>query len=507
MSNWFGSKPECPVDPNTREWIEERWGWLTEQFGGERLRTARVILPTPEFFPDTWTGTADDARQMLDRVCGYIGIAPETVELSLYQDCNPVYDGGLRQGTAGLYHEEDGRFRIWIEASNLSDPLALVATMAHELGHVHLLGHGRVSPDTEDHEPLTDLLTVFLGLGLFSANSVIRENYWDAGAVSGWSIGRRGYLTMSAFGYALALFARTRGEMEPDWANGLRADVRSAFKQASCFLAQANDRYPALTNVGRNPLEAPPSEWNVAEPDKETVSSTALNVQELLHRYARGERDFRNIDLQGLSLCKVDLRGTCLAGADLNGADFSDAWLTGTDLRDADIQLALMQRANLRNANLNGADLSGANLSGADLTGADIRNTDFTGGSLDCTILVGTLRNSKTNMRGIDLTRVVCDMDLTKEDLSGTMLLDVFVIWHDWVRICFGALFFSVFGALVGGLFGTLLGSGVAMIQHVPTKPLADGIGIPAAFLFALFGAWRFLRSRALNRAKDPKTP
>ena len=64
------------------------------------------------------------------------------------------------------------------------------------LGHVHLLGHGRIDDEAEDHEPLTDLLTVLFGMGVFTANAVIREHHWDAGPVSGWSINRRGYLGM-----------------------------------------------------------------------------------------------------------------------------------------------------------------------------------------------------------------------------------------------------------------------------------------------------------------------
>jgi hypothetical protein len=101
---------------------------------------------------------------------------------------------------------------------------------------VHLLGHGRISVDTEDHEPLTDLLTVFFGLGVFTANSVIRETSWHAGQLSGWSIGRRGYLGMPVYGYAFARFARARGEDGSDWSRELRPDVRSAFKQAMRFL-------------------------------------------------------------------------------------------------------------------------------------------------------------------------------------------------------------------------------------------------------------------------------
>jgi len=249
MFGWFRSKPECPVDVDTRQWIDGRWQWLEGQFGLGRLCKAPVVLPRPEFFPDPYRSTDEDARRLLDRVCGYMDIDPATVEFSLYEDRNPVYEGQWRQGTAGLYHPEAGKFRIWIEVTNLADPLAMVATMAHELGHVHLLGHGRVSDEAEDHEPLTDLLTVFFGLGVFTANSVIREQYWHEGNYSGWSMGRRGYLGMPQYGYAFARFARSRGEDGAGWSRELRLDVRSAFQQSMRFLSSAESS--AEITVGR----------------------------------------------------------------------------------------------------------------------------------------------------------------------------------------------------------------------------------------------------------------
>jgi hypothetical protein len=247
LVGWFRSKPECPIDAEMRRWVDHRWRWLVGEFGVDRVREARLILPTPEFFPDPYRGTEEDARRVLDRVCGYMGIDPGCIEMSLYDDQSPLADhpmfGGRSQGTAGLYQPEGGRYRIWIEATNLDDPLGMVATVAHEVGHIHLLGHGRISAGAQDHEPLTDLLTVFFGLGVFTANSVIREQYWQDGQYAGWRIGRRGYLTMPVFGYALALFARTRGEDGSAWSGELRPDVCVAFKKSMRFLsAEAADR-------------------------------------------------------------------------------------------------------------------------------------------------------------------------------------------------------------------------------------------------------------------------
>lgn len=103
MFGWFRSKPECPIDSTTRRWIDERWTWLEDQFGLQRLRETTVILPRPEFFPDPYHGTEEDVRRMLERVCQYMGVDPTRIELSLYEDRNPVYEGRWRQGTAGLY--------------------------------------------------------------------------------------------------------------------------------------------------------------------------------------------------------------------------------------------------------------------------------------------------------------------------------------------------------------------------------------------------------------------
>jgi hypothetical protein len=211
--------------------------WLIDQFGVERMRSAEVILPRPRFFPDRFQHKLDDAYPMFDRMCHYMGVASHEVDLQFYEERQLMMSEGMQHGTAGLYVGGSPPYQVWIEVSNLSDPLALAATMAHELAHVHLLGHGRISVEEEDHEPLTDLLTVFLGLGVITANSVIRQDCWNTGTLSGWSMRRSGYLPMPTFGYALALFAHARGEASPAWARELRSDVHVPWKQGVRYLA------------------------------------------------------------------------------------------------------------------------------------------------------------------------------------------------------------------------------------------------------------------------------
>lgn len=133
------------------------------------------------------------------------------------------------------------RFEISFNEQQLRDPESLIATAAHELGHVHLLGDRRISPRNEDHEPLTDLLTVFMGLGVFTANAAKQFRQYQSGFLQGWSGSNAGYLSQAQFGYALALFAWLRDESNPDWSKSLTANVRSHFKKSLKYLAASQE--------------------------------------------------------------------------------------------------------------------------------------------------------------------------------------------------------------------------------------------------------------------------
>jgi hypothetical protein len=125
---------------------------------------------------------------------------------------------------------------VAIRSSQLKDPLALVATMAHELGHVILLGGGLMNPKPADHEPMTDLLTVYLGLGIFTANSAGRFKQFQEDRRIGWSMQRLGYLPEEVFAYALAKFAQERGDNKVAWERHLSTNVKSYFKRSRAWL-------------------------------------------------------------------------------------------------------------------------------------------------------------------------------------------------------------------------------------------------------------------------------
>lgn len=231
MFGWFSAK--CPVDTCEKTWAEWRMRWLADQFGIDRLLQAEVVLPTDQFFPDSYRGTVEDARRMMDRLGGYLAIDVQKIQLEVCPDVQ-------LPGAAGHYDRGEQTF-IRIAESQLTDPMRLVATLAHELAHEMLLGGGLLTADVPDHEWVTDLLPVFLGVGVFAANATVSEDSGFSGGWSWWTVGKSGYLPARVFGYAFALFAFMRGEQNPTWAKHLRLDASSALREGLRYLRKTND--------------------------------------------------------------------------------------------------------------------------------------------------------------------------------------------------------------------------------------------------------------------------
>lgn len=235
----FG-KPQSPVDPDLEEWIEWRLSWLEDKFGLDPVVKSPTITPTEQFFP-LRLDTEDGARKTFGLVCGYMGVEPGDVQLEFIVGDKTrhflpeVIQSWKSNAPAGTW-DNSVAHRIRINRDTLTDSMAFVATVAHELGHEILIGKGLMTGDEDDHEPLTDLLTVYFGLGIFGANSVIHFRQFQDLAMQGHEWSRRGYLSMEEWAYGLAHYACARDEEKPKWLAHLRPDARALFMQSMKYL-------------------------------------------------------------------------------------------------------------------------------------------------------------------------------------------------------------------------------------------------------------------------------
>jgi hypothetical protein len=246
MSKWFFKKSniECPIDLQTRLWMENAFMWLAKQYGKQNIQRKQTLLPTFKHFPVQYNSSNDSLIKTGEVVAKQMEIDFTLINLQIFNQGTQEIQGdfGFRiftkvdkeseeQLASGLYFDknEEGKYDIFIENRNLQDPESLVATLAHEFAHIKLLGEKRID---QNNESLTDLTTVIFGLGLFNANSSFKEHKnFDS-----WGYRSVGYLKQREWGYALALYSYYREEDEPEFVKYLTPNIKHDFKKSMNYI-------------------------------------------------------------------------------------------------------------------------------------------------------------------------------------------------------------------------------------------------------------------------------
>lgn len=211
------------VDADTMEWHAENFAWLAASFADTgSLAAATLVLPKPGFFVSDGARGHDMALGVFERVKQYCGMQNWPVDL--VPDHNPSAMGSAPLSVSapvhgkhaqGTFSVKGGSVQISYTPSLLARPERLVATFAHELAH-YLLATARTPPpcDDDEHEFLTDLAAVYLGFGVFLANSVLEFEPLQDGLWQGWRLGRSGYLPEQDLVFATALFIAVK-DLDP----------------------------------------------------------------------------------------------------------------------------------------------------------------------------------------------------------------------------------------------------------------------------------------------------
>jgi hypothetical protein len=248
-------QPKLPVNQDQTDWADRSFLRLASLLGSERMLDATVVLPTDQFFPDRYDRSEAALHQLFVRVAGFMEVNAEDVDVEIHVQDHDLtrslvpFQEGRTKGAAGLYqHDPLARAQISIDEARLKDPMSLVAVLAHELGHIILLRPGLVGRDEPDMEQLNDLLTIFLGLGIFTANAAFQFRQFTENRTQGWSVNRLGYLSEEMFGYGLARFAFERGENRPTWTKFVSSNLAGHFKRSQNWLNEFGK--PLFRHIG-----------------------------------------------------------------------------------------------------------------------------------------------------------------------------------------------------------------------------------------------------------------
>jgi uncharacterized protein YjbI with pentapeptide repeats len=96
------------------------------------------------------------------------------------------------------------------------------------------------------------------------------------------------------------------------------------------------------------------------------------SAEELLRRYAAGERYFPQADVPEQS---------SLEGCTLEGAVFESAWVSCVSLRGANLRRVRFERCNVKCSDFGGADLRGASFPGTHVEAASFEGANLEGAS------------------------------------------------------------------------------------------------------------------------------
>ncbi|MEP2669552.1 MAG: hypothetical protein ABJH04_11180 [Cyclobacteriaceae bacterium] len=247
----FFGKPKPTVTQEDKEWIEDAFLWLEQEYTREYLKSVRVIEPTKEFFPINFKGTEENANELATIICDYMGIKDAEINFHYFSDQPLELTDGIsttqnetgskleNKGALGTYSETGfKKYSIGLELGLLSKSTNLIATIAHELSHLVLLGEGRLS---ENDEELTDLNCIALGFGIFICNSIFSFNQWQGSSHQGWQAQRSGYIPEEVATYALALMAEYQSMTDLSWTQYLNPSPKKMFDKNIKYLKTTTD--------------------------------------------------------------------------------------------------------------------------------------------------------------------------------------------------------------------------------------------------------------------------
>lgn len=226
MRNPFRAPPKPFLDASRREWQFDTFAWLLRNCGGyPKFLETTLVLPTDDHFPHHGMSGHAGVAALFRRVRDHAGMAdwPCAVEPA---------EQGLKRGNPA----SQDRIPVITYKPDAIRPTPLVATFAHELSRYLVETFEEPAPGgVLLHEPAIDLAAVFMGFGLFMANSSFESPAHE--------------LNEGEFVHALAIFCLLR-RIEPESvAAHLNPHLRKYLRLAARDLAHHDKSFHRLRSV------------------------------------------------------------------------------------------------------------------------------------------------------------------------------------------------------------------------------------------------------------------
>jgi hypothetical protein len=207
---------ELPAEPRIR-WMLHRTAALLEQ-GAEPVNG--IILPTEEFFPDTFDGTPQAVVALMKRIQTHAGLSDLDVELTFVTpEGETASTGGCSSGACGpggkietrldrVGRREDGSYVVAIGTSEVGHPVVLTTALVRAVACMFMTEAGAYEElIPSDREPATDIAATMLGFGVLVTNG----SHVVMKGCGGSKVHSATRLSTDELTLALAMFCRSFG--------------------------------------------------------------------------------------------------------------------------------------------------------------------------------------------------------------------------------------------------------------------------------------------------------
>jgi len=232
----FQQKPKPFLDASRRDWQFEVFGWLLRNTGGYgKFLENPLVLPTEEFFPDRGMKGHAGVAALFRRTREHAGMEDWPCAVEPAKKAVPANDEAAAKDEAPAGDAPD-RVPVITYPRGSLEPIALVAHFARELSRYLVATFDEPAPGGENSiEPAIELATVFVGFGLFMANSAANQVKYE--------------LSEGELAHALALFCLL-GRKPPESADThLNPHLRKHVRLAALDLAQYETSFRKLRAV------------------------------------------------------------------------------------------------------------------------------------------------------------------------------------------------------------------------------------------------------------------
>jgi hypothetical protein len=221
------NQPKSFLDAPRRGWQFETFAWLLRNCGGfAKFAETTLVLPVEEHFPDRGMKGHAGVAALFRRVREHAGMAewPCAVEPETETEPPRVHAGDTDRIPIIKYRPE------------VLEPTPLVATFAHELARHLVETFDEPAPGGDALlEPAIDIAAVFMGFGLFIANSAVRKAEF--------------HLNEGELVHALAMFCLLRNVPPESIDRHLNPHLRKYLRLATRDLAQYEVEFRRLRAV------------------------------------------------------------------------------------------------------------------------------------------------------------------------------------------------------------------------------------------------------------------